>query len=179
MSVTLIHIRRVLLSLVIATMVLVAIPLPAAHADALSDSPTPAAPGAPGGPRLGLLWERLQIAHDRLGVMFDHVDWRLSRAQQLIDRAKANGKDVAAMQTALDAFSKAVQQARPIYESMQGIIASHQGFDANGQVTEISQAAGTVRDLAGKLREVRSLLSEPAKALREAVRTFRASNPSP
>jgi hypothetical protein len=165
--------RRALPALIATLMVVVSIPIPAVHALAPLQAPTPTVPGAPAGLRLENLWERQQVAHDRLGVMFDHVDWRLSRAQQLIDRAKGNGKDVTTIQTALDAVKQAVQQARPIYDSTQGIVASHQGLDANGNVTDSSQAAETVRDMAEKLREIRGLLQVPTKALRDAVRTFR------
>ena len=179
MSITTIHIRRTLVSLLVAGMVLAAMPAPAAYARTPPAAPTPIAPGPAAGFRLGNVWERQQVAHDRLGVMFDHVDWRLSHAQRLIDVAKANGKDVAAIQNALDAFSQAVQQARPIYESTQGIVTSHQGFDAAGNVTDVSQAAGTVRDMAEKLREIRGLLLDPARALRDAVRAYREANPSP
>ena len=179
MSKTTIRIRGALLPLVVAAVLFAAMPIPAAYAQGPLDVPTPTAPGVPTEDRLERVWGRQQIAHDRLGVMFDHVEWRLSQGQQLIDRAKANGKDVTAIQNALDAFSQAVQQARPIYESTTGIIAAHQGFDASGQVTDISKAEGTVRDMAEKLREIRSLLRDPAKALRDSIRAFREANPRP
>jgi hypothetical protein len=179
MSITTIRIRRALLSLAVTAMVLATLPIPAAHALAPLDTPTPTAPGTFAGLRLETVWERQQIAHDRLGVMFDHIDWRLTHGQQLIDQAKANGKDVAAVQNALDSFGQAVQEARPIYEGMQGTIASHQGFDAKGNVTDVSQAAGTERDMAEKLKEIRGLLQDPGMALRDAVRAYREANQLP
>jgi hypothetical protein len=80
------------------------------------------------------------------------------------------------MQAALDAFSAAVKEARPIFESMNGIIASHQGFDANGKVTDASAAIQTVQAMSAKMHDIRGVLMEPAKALRDAVRSFRQAN---
>lgn len=126
--------------------------------------------------RLERTWLREQRIYDRLGFMFDHSQQRIDAAQDLIDQAKANGKDVAAVQAALDAFADALQKARPIYESGKGLIASHQGFDANGRVTDQEQATQTVKALGDKLKEVRSILEEPGRALRDAVRDFREAN---
>jgi hypothetical protein len=130
--------------------------------------------------RLERVWLRQQTRHDRLGVMFDHVQQRINLGQQRIDQAKSNGKDVTALQQALDDFSAAVQQARPIYQGMQGIISSHQGFDANGIVTDATLAAGTVRSMQEDFLSIRDQLSGPAHALRDAVRSFRQANqPAP
>ena len=163
----------------LAILVLALVPAPAALALTPLQTTTP-----PTGPdrtaRLERVWLRQQTRHDRLGVMFDHVQQRIDRAQQMIDQAKANGKDVAAVQAALDAFSNAIQQARPVYESMQGIISSHQGFDENGNVTDATLAAGTVKNMQEKFQSIRDALSGTAKALREAVREFRQANqPTP
>jgi hypothetical protein len=158
-----------------AILVLAMLPTPSAHALAPLATATP--PVTPGGTaRLERVWLRQQTRHDRLGVMFNHVQQRIDLAQQLIDRAKANGKDVTALQTALDGFSSAVQQSRPIYEGMQGIFSSHQGFDANGNVTDVTLATGTVRDTQEKFQSIRDALSGPAKTLRDAVRSFRQAN---
>ncbi len=126
--------------------------------------------------RLERLWEREQRIYDRLGVFFDHADQRISDAQELIDKAKRNGKDVSSLQNALDALAAAVKDARPIYESGKGILAAHQGFDANGKVTDYGKAVETLRDLRDKLREIRRIVLEPARQLREAIRAFRQAN---
>ena len=170
-------IRKRTAAVVAGVMILVLALLPTPSAQALTPvaaSTPPVASG--GGVRLERAWLRQQIRYDRLGVMFDHVQQRIDLAQQMIDEAKSNGKDVAALQTTLDGFSSAVQQTRPTYEGMQGIISSHQGFDANGKVTDATQAAATVRDMQEKFLSIRDTLSGPAKALRDAVRSFRQAN---
>ncbi len=137
----------------------------------LSSTPTPSYD------RLQHAWEREMRIYTGLGRLFDHADERLARAQELIDKARSNGKDIAALQAALDAFSAAVKQARPVYESGKGIVAAHKGFDADGHVVNAGQALQTVLDMRAKLKELRDIVAEPAKALREAIRAFREANP--
>lgn len=152
------------------------VPTPSARALAPLATVTP--PTVPGGTaRLERIWLRQQARHDHLGVMFDHVQERIDLAQGMIDQAKATGNDVTALQAALDGFSDAVQQARPIYDGMQGKVSSHQGFDANGSVTDVTLAANTVRDVHADFLSIRGVLSGPARALRDAVQSFRQANP--
>lgn len=172
-------IRRSLAILTVAAFALVLLPVPGAHALAVSASSAPALPAGFHEQRLARAWLREQIAHDRLGILFDHADQRLALGQTLIDRAAANGKDVTAVQAALNNFSAAVKQARPIYEGMQGIMASHQGFDANGNVTDITQASETVAQVREQLVQIRSALAGPAQTLRSAVKAFRAGSQTP
>ena len=82
------------------------------------------------------------------------TDEFVAKVQKLIDRAKANGKDVSAVQAALDTFKIAVKKAQPIYESVKGLINSHQGFDTNGKVTDPEKAEETVKAMHEKLKEI-------------------------
>ncbi|MFT3893338.1 MAG: hypothetical protein QM730_17055 [Anaerolineales bacterium] len=97
----------------------------------------------------------------------------------MIDRAKSNGKDVTALQAALNAFETAVKAAHPIYESGKGIINSHQGFDANGKVTDAAKAKETVKAMHDKLQEIKAAMDGTGKALKEAIKAFREANPRP
>jgi TRAP-type C4-dicarboxylate transport system substrate-binding protein len=112
-----------------------------------------------------------------MGQRFEREDEFMEKAQKLIDRAKGNGKDVSKVQAALDAFEAAVQKARPIYESMKGIVNSHQGFDANGKVTDPAKAQETVQAMRAKFQEFKDAMGGTGKALREAVKAFREANP--
>jgi hypothetical protein len=139
----------------------------------------PAGTGTPPAPtydRLQRAWAREQAVYSRLGRFFDNVDQRIQRGQQLIDRAKANGKDVTALQAALDSFSAAVKQARPTYESINGIVSSHEGFDPNGTVVDPVKAFETVLDMRGELKDIRQTVVPAAKALRQAIQDYRAAN---
>jgi hypothetical protein len=127
--------------------------------------------------RLVQVWAREQAIYSKLGTFLNNVDQRITKGQDLINKAKGNGKDTSALQTALDAFSAAVKQAQPIYKSTQGIVSSHSGFDANGQVTDRTQALTTVQDLGGKFKDIYQLLHDPRVALRDAIKAFRQANP--
>jgi hypothetical protein len=152
--------------------------MPVACAGALSptDAPTPPAPNQNVGSHLEQAWAREQDTHNKLGTFFNGIDERITKGQELINKAKANGKDTSTLQKALDTFSNAVEQAKPIDQSMNGIISSHKGFDENGNVTDRVQAFLTVSDLRVKIFEIHQLLYEPGKALRDAIKTFRSEN---
>ena len=81
----------------------------------------------------------------RIGKILDGADTLISEIQSKLDDAKAQGKDVSAVQTALDAFSAAVKNVQPTYSDMQTIVQSHSGFDASGNVTDQTQALQTVQ----------------------------------
>ena len=125
--------------------------------------------------RLERVWARQLRIYERMGRTDDFV----AKVQKLIDRSKANGKDISAVQAALDAFERAVKDAQPIYESTKGIINSHPGFDSNGKVTDPAQAKETVKAVRAKFKEIHDALDGTGKALREAIRAFREANPRP
>jgi isopropylmalate/homocitrate/citramalate synthase len=107
------------------------------------------------------------------------MDQFIDRIQKLVDRASADGKDVSAVQAALDAFKASAEEAKPIYESMNGIVNSHQGFDDNGKVTDPEKAKETVKAMREKMQEIKIAMHGTGKDLREAIRTFRQANPRP
>jgi hypothetical protein len=129
--------------------------------------------------RLERIWARQFRIYERLGHGFERDDAFIERVQELIDRAAANGKDVSAVQVALDAFEAALKEAHPVYESANGIIHSHQGFDENGKVTDPQKAQETVNVMREKLKEIKEAMDGTGKALREAIRAFREANPRP
>ena len=167
---------KVLLCLGIAALAVALAPALPARAQAESDPGTPPAPADTGGARLERAWLRMQRRCGRLGFMFNHVQRRIDHAEELIDRAQANGKNVARLESALAAFSEAVADARPTYEGAKGIIASHKGFDANGDVLDPESAAETVKELGQKLEEIGDILRHPARELADALREFRRAN---
>jgi uncharacterized protein YoxC len=176
MSAIVMRSKKMFLMALVAALGLTTLPALNVYALGQTDPSTPPAPGQISTDRLEWIWAKEQRVYDRLEKFFDRVDDRISKAQGLIDRAKANGKDVSAVQAALDAFSDAVKQAKPIFESVKGVITSHPGFDSDGKVTDQSKAIDTVKDLGEKLKEIRQTLFPAAKALREAVRAFREAN---
>lgn len=180
MSTIVIWFKTAVLVLTIAALGLVAFPVANAYALEASGPPTPATPGPISNDKLEQIWAKEQSAYDKIGTLLDRSDEFIAKVQKLIDRAKSNGKDVSAVQVALDAFAEAVKQAQPVYESAKGIVSAHQGFDENGKVTDAQKAIQTIRDLRDKLKEIRQIISGPARALREAIKAFRQANkPTP
>jgi hypothetical protein len=154
----------------VAALVLAAVPFVNVSAAGPYD-PTP--PPQISNERLERVWARHLRIYERMG----HADEFVERVQSLIDRAKENGKDVSAVQAALDAFEAALKDAHPIYESAKGIVNSHQGFDSNGKVTDPEKAKETVKAMHEKFKEIREAMNGTGKALREAIKALRETNP--
>jgi len=164
--------KTVLLALV-AALGVASLPFASVAAQEAND-PTPPT-GEVSNEKLERVWARQLRAYERMGKTDEFV----AKVQQLLDRATANGKDISAIQSALDAFVDATKDAKPIYESANGIINSHQGFDANGKVTDPAQAKETIKAMHEKMQEIRTAMDGTGKALHEAIKAFRQANPRP
>jgi hypothetical protein len=171
--------KTILLALVLA-LGLASLPLVSASAAGAYGPPVPGeGQGQTPNERLEKAWARQLGIYERMGKGFERDDAFIDRVQKLIDRAKANGKDVSAVQAALDAFKAAIQKAEPIYESAKGIVNSHQGFDANGKVTDAAKAQETVNAMRTKFKEIKDAMGGTGRALHEAIKAFREANPPP
>lgn len=157
---------------------LASLPLVSASAAGAYDPPVPGEKQL-SNERLEQTWARQLLRYERIGLGFKYNAAFIDRVQQLIDRAKANGKDASAVQTALDAFKAAVQKAQPIYESANGIVNSHQGFDGNGKVTDVAKAQETIKAMNAKFKEIKDAMGGTGKALHQAIKAFREANPPP
>ena len=177
MSTITIWFKKSLIVAIIAALGLSALPFVSVYAQ----SPTPVTPTAPGQPstdRLQKAWSKEQDAYNKLAKVINGASGMISNIQTKIDAAKAKGKDVASVQSALDAFSTAVKNVQGIYASIQSIVQTHAGFDAAGNVTDPTQALQTVQDLHTQLASIRQAgVREAGKALRDAIKAFRQANP--
>lgn len=166
--------KKTILFALVAALGLAALPFVSASAAEEYD-PTPPPERLISNERIERVWARQLRIYERMG----RTDEFEERVQKLIDRAKGNGKDVSAVQAALDAFKAAAKDAQPIYEGIKGIINSHQGFDSNGKVTDPEKAKETVKALHEKFKEIRETMNGTGKALHEAIKAFREANPRP
>ena len=177
MSMIAIWLKRSLMVAVVAAMGLSALPFVNAYAQSANPPVTPA-PSQPSSGKLQKAWAREQTIYARVGKILDGANNLISKIQARLDDAKGKGKDVSAVQTALDSFSAAVKNVQPIYADLQTIIQSHSGFDASGNVTDPTQALQTVQNFKSKSEEIRQAgVGAAGKALREAIRAFRQANP--
>ena len=163
--------KKVFAGIFIAAFALTALPVVAFAAD----DPPPTRPELTE-EKLEEIWARQLKIYERMGEMFDKADERIEKIQSMIDRASENGRDVSALQAALDAFEAAVINAKPIYNGMNGIVASHQGFDDDGKVTDFDKAKSTVAEMREKFKEINSVVNATFKALQEAIKAFREAN---
>jgi len=170
--------NKTILAALITALTIAAMPFVSASAAAASD-PTVPPQGQVTNERLEQVWARQLHTYERIGKGFDRLDDFTAKARRLIDKASANGKDLSAVQAALDAFEAASKDAHPIYESGKGIVNSHQGFDTNGKVTDSEIAKETIKEMRDKLQEIKAAMDGTGKALREAIRAFREANPRP
>ena len=168
--------KTVLIAL-IAALALVSLPL--TSVSAMGANEPSAQQGVVSNERLEKVWARQLKVYERIGNGFDRSDAFIEKVQALIDRASANGKDVTAVQAALDAFEAAIKDAHPVFESAKGIINSHQGFDNDGKVTDADKARETVRTMVEKLKEIKDAMAGTGRALHEAIKAFREANPRP
>ena len=173
--------RKFVLGALIAALAVAALPFSSAFAAGAAD-PTPPAGGALKSPtrandRLELAFARQQFHVQRIGLVISDSAAAFTRVQNLLDKAKANGKDASAVQSAFDAFKAAFEQGKPLYEQAKSIAAGHVGFDAAGKVTNTEQAKATVKSLNDVLKQYRGTVQPAFKTLREAVKAFRLANP--
>jgi hypothetical protein len=165
--------NKLILAVLTAALVFAVFPVTSAYAQ---DENPPSQDGKLTNEKLEKIWARELKAYERLGKGFSDIDGMIAKFQARIDKAAGNGKDVTALQSALDAFEAALKAAKPKYESMNGLVNSHQGFDANGKVTDVGKAKSTVKEMGAKLKEVKDAMGGTGKALREALKAFREAN---
>ncbi len=162
--------KKMILTAMAAALIFAAFPATSAFAaDDPASTPTPELTNA----KLEKAWARQLKIYERLGNALNDSDAKIEKIQALIDKAAANGSDVTAAQAALDAFEAAVEDAKPIYESMEEIVNSHEGFDSKGKVTDAAKAKSTVQEMGAKLKEVKASMDGTGKALREALKALR------
>jgi len=171
--------KKTLLIALVAALTVASLPLVSAYAAGESDPQPPKPDGQVSSERLERVWARQLRLYEKLGKGYDRSDAFVERVQTLIEKAGANGKDISAVQSALDAFEKSLKDAHPVYESGKGIVNSHQGFDNDGKVTDPEKAKETVKAMGDKLKEIKDAMGGTGRALHEALKAFREANPRP
>lgn len=166
--------KKTILFALVTALALASLPIVSVSAAGSNDPAKPPAGGLTN-EQLEKIWARQLRAYEKFGKAEDFAQ----KAQGLIDRASANGRDVSAVQAALDAFEEAIKDAKPVYASANGIVNSHQGFDSAGKVIDPEKAKETVRQMGEKLKEIREAMNGTGRALHDAIKAFREANPGP
>ncbi len=163
--------KNILLGMVALVLVISALPVNSVFAQGESQPKHEITPE-----NLEKVWAHQLKAYEKMGKLFSNLDAILTKAQARIDEVKANGKDVSTLQSALDAFEAAIKNAKPIYQSMNGIVTAHQGFDSSGKVTDQAKALETAKQMREKMQAFKLKMNGTGKAFHEAVKAFREVN---
>lgn len=126
--------------------------------------------------RLEKVWARMNRRYERLGKFFDKSDGLTDRAEKVIERLKEAGESTVELEAVLAAYEDAVKQAKPIYESCNGIVNSHKGFDSDGKVTDSEQAKATIKELGAKFGEIHTAMDGTGKELIELLKSIRKAH---
>jgi hypothetical protein len=150
---------------------------PVAAAAPTTDTLPPVAvtPGAVT-PTLEKVYEREQLWLSVQTLTLTNANSIATNAQDWINTLKDQGKDVAALETALADFNAQVASAQTSHDAAAATLAAHAGFDANGAVTDRAQAAATLRQGHQSLQTAHLTLVSAAANLRLAVRTWRLAH---
>jgi len=163
--------NKMILAVLTAALVFAAFPVTSAYAQD-ENPPKPELTNE----RLEQIWARELKAYDRIGKAFADVEGSIEKIQARLDKAKENGKDVTALQAALDAYESALLASKPTYEGIGGLVSAHAGFDADGKVTDAEQAKATVKEVGEELKALKDSMGGTFKALRDAMKAFREAN---
>ena len=167
--------QKLFLIVTLLSFILLAVPAQSALAAGPNDPPDPERAKT----RLEWVFANLKLTVQRIDLNLEYEDEFIARIEELVAKAKENGKDVSALEAALADYKKAVEASKPLYEQAAQLAQTHEGFDANGKVTDLDKARETVKQLGETLKQHREVMGEALKALREALKTFREVNPPP
>ncbi len=163
---------KLVLAVLTAALLFAASPAVSAHAQ--DENPPESA--STGEERLEKIWARELKAYERIGKAFADVEGSIAKIQTRLDKAAENGKDISALQAALDAYEAALLASKPTYDNLGGLVGVHAGFDANGKVTDAEQAKATVKEVGVQLKALKDSMGGSFKALCEAMKAFRQAN---
>lgn len=166
------------LAVIIVGMMALAFP---ASAFAQAPQPPSKAPQVQDGK--GQIGKRLEwafkMAERRLreqAFLFKRMDQGIKKAEQLVDKLKANGKDTKALEAALAAFKAKKAEAFKSHEAAAAILKEHKGFDTPGKVSDPAQARETIKSANEKMTEARKVVGPAYREFMKVVREWMEAN---
>jgi len=127
--------------------------------------------------RLEKAFAALQKMVEKQAQHLERAEAFVGKAEGWISKAKANGKDTAALEAAVTAFKSKEAEAKKLNGTAANIVKTHAGFDANGKVVNRDQARQTLQDGNQPLKEARGVFGEALKNLHETFKAWREANP--
>jgi hypothetical protein len=143
---------------------------------AQSGSPTPPAKVEKRDAAMEAAFVRLNDWSTKQAINLRKAGSAADKLQALIDKAKAKGKDVSALESALATFRGQLANAQASHDGAAAILAAHAGFDVNGKVTDPTAAHQTNLDARKNLMDAHVSLVKALADLRAEVRAWRNAN---
>ena len=119
--------------------------------------------------------QREQNWLQRQTLQLNKVNTAVNKAQELIDQAQANGKDVTDLTNALAAFTTQIAAAQASHDQAASLLNAKNGFDENNQVVNRQAAHQTLLDSRNALREAHLTLQQGILTFRTAVQQWRTA----
>jgi hypothetical protein len=138
--------------------------------------------GTDGGKRNAALEAALVRLNDwntKQEINLRHAGTAGDKLQKLIDKAKAKGKDTAALETALAVYRTALTGAQADHDNAAAILSGHAGFDDAGKVTDAKAAKQTLESGRKALNDAHVKLAQAVTNLHAAINDWRNANPAP
>ena len=140
---------------------------------------TPRATRTPDPDKLAKLAEYFQKEQTWLSQQAAHLQTAYegaAKVQELIDAARAEGKDVSSLEAALAAYNSGLAQAQADHDNAASIIAAHNGFDDSGAVVDVASARQTAQNARWSLNAAHIQLRQSVRALKQALQDWKAAN---
>jgi hypothetical protein len=125
---------------------------------------------------LEIRYKQAGLAVSMFGLHIDMANLVAGKAQTLIDKASAEGKDTSALVSALSTFKAQIGAAQSGHDTAAAMLALHAGFDGSGKVTDIEAARATLKSVRESLRSGHESLRNGTREFRRALREWRKAN---
>ena len=170
-------------SISVLVMLVVGIVALAFPASVFAQAPQPPSKAPQGQEGRGIVERRLamalKMAERRLreqAFLFKRMDQGINRAEALIKKLKANGKDTQALEAALTAFKSKKDEAFKVHEAAAAILEEHKGFDKGYKVTDPALARETIKSANEKMTEARKIAGPAYRDFMKVLREWLLAN---
>jgi predicted DNA binding protein len=123
-----------------------------------------------------VLANQLKREQNWLTIQQNHLDRAnqgIRKAQELIDTAKNEGKDVTDLETGLNIFRAKIANAQSDHVTAAGILSAHTGFDPNGTVIDRDTAHKTVIDARQSLENAHHTIDQALRDFSQVVKDWK------
>jgi len=119
---------------------------------------------------------RERIANSEQSTRLNAADSVIDATRDWINQLKTEGKDTAALESALATYQEQVNAAKVDHDSAASILASPAGFDASGAMTDARTALQTVVSAGRALRQAHLTLTQSTINFRAAIQAWMDAN---